>query len=580
MKLATLEADVTLNVTGFNEGVKDASAKMNDMKVSLDGLAEKGEETGGVLGAAIGHALGDVLSGVLESVIQATFELVSGSIELASSMEEVRNVIDVTFGDNAARVYTWSNGITQSFGIGEVAALKYAGTMGAVLSGMGLSSEQAYNMSTALVELAGDMASFYNMDADTAFTKIMSGITGEMEPLKQLGIVMSTANLEAHALTMGLQEKWSKMDAATQTLVRYSYLMESTTLAQGDFSRSSESYANQMRLLEENIANLQLSIGEALLPVLTDLVSWFNGLFGAGEDGAKAMKDITSELSQTYATIDTTAANALELVDALAKMEEQGIHTTDEQNVWNQLLKNLSATLPELNGYINATTGEITGGTEALRAYVKEWQTTQRELAVTAAMQKYQAEIAAQMEKVADLQIQAAANRMAGGDASAEKSRYYELAAEQYYPGQTVNEDVDVMNILQRLNRESKKGDPYAQVLLSQIESVDEKWEGRERTEQNLKAAEFELQLMEERYEVLQKQIEAMLEGTSEKDKEGGKASDSDDSEGEPAAQATTINLYVSVDGQEVAAVIEPRVEDAVTGNITRRFKVASMVTP
>ena len=169
MKLATLEADVTLNVTGFNDGVKDASGKMNDMKVSLDGLAEKGEETGGVLGAAIGHALGDVLSGVLESVIQATFELVNGSIELASSMEEVRNVIDVTFGDNAARVYTWSNGITQSFGIGEVAALKYAGTMGAVLSGMGLSSEQAYNMSTALVELAGDMASFYNMDAETAF---------------------------------------------------------------------------------------------------------------------------------------------------------------------------------------------------------------------------------------------------------------------------------------------------------------------------------------------------------------------------------------------------------------------------
>ena len=576
MKLATLEADVTLNVTGFNEGVKDASAKMNDMKVSLDGLAEKGEETGGVFGAAIGHALGDVLSGVLESVIQATFELVNGSIELASSMEEVRNVIDVTFGDNAARVYTWSNGITQSFGIGEVAALKYAGTMGAVLSGMGLSSEQAYNMSTALVELAGDMASFYNMDAETAFAKIRSGITGEMEPLKELGVVMSTANLEAHALTMGLQEKWSNMDAATQTLVRYSYLMESTALAQGDFSRSSESYANLMRLLEENIANLQLSIGEALLPVLTDLVSWFNGLFGSGEDGAKAMKDISTELGQTYATIDTTAANALALVEALAEMEAQGVDTAEEQSVWNALLKNLSETMPDIREQIDLTTGSITGGTDALKKYVLEWQTTQREMAVTSALQKYQAEISAQAEKVASLEMEVRIANMTQGDAEREISRYEDMAVAEYFPGV---KELSYTQLYKTLEKERKVGDPYAEFILERIEAIEDREENREALEQQLSAAQAELDFMESKYLMMQKQIDAMLESTEAKGKGGDKGAESGTSD-DVAVQTVNINVSVDVDGQEVAAVIEPKVEESVTGNITRRFRVASMVTP
>lgn len=516
MTLMELEARLSLNTTDFATGVQGARDTMAGMQVEMTQLQTDATNTGTVMQSAFGHALGDLLSGITEEVIEAAFAFAEGSIELASSMEEVQNVVDVTFGAGADQINAWAKTTAQAYGVGELAALKYAGTMGATLTGMGVGQSEIYGMSTALVQLAGDMASFYNLDTATAFQKIMSGMTGEMEPLKQLGIVMSAANLEAHALSMGIETAWTKMDAATQTQVRYNYLMQQTAAAQGDFTSTSGSYANQMRILEENIASLQLTLGEKLLPVMTDVVTFFNSLFGGAESGAEAITNVGQTLGETYATIDTTTANALALVDALARMEAAGVDTAEEQSVWNALLSDLSATLPEISSLIDQSTGSINGGTAALESYVQQWQETQREIAIASALQQAQSDVMAQATEVARLQMQLQVTQMTESDAAAREEQIWAMARD--YLGYSQEDALAHVGL--ELADRAEEGDAYANYLTGQLEALFAREEDQAALESQLLAAEAMLADMNAQYAALEASVQAMQrrdgEGTTE----------------------------------------------------------------
>lgn len=421
-KIFSLYGDLELATLNFNSGVEAARAHMEDLQREMGDVQNEANRTSTILDGALGHALGDILSGVTQAAIEAAAMVVRDGVGLASSMEEVWNVIDTTFGSNANRIQIWSETTKSAFGIGELAAKEFAGTMGSTLKGLGIEGEELYSMSTALVGLAGDIASFRNMDSATAFQKILSGMTGETEPLKILGIDMRTANLEAHALAMGIETAWGKMDQATQTQVRYSYLMKQSADMQGDFAKTSESYSNQMRLLEENIEELKLSVGQTLLPVLSDLVGWFNSLFGSTknvEDGFKATADV---YNATYVSIETTTTNALALIQALEEMQNATDGSAEGSELWNGILAELKSTLPELSGLIDTTTGSITGGTEALREYVESWEATAKQLAEQEAVQKYytaygqtSGEIAALRveQQLAEIQAAGALDKMA-----------------------------------------------------------------------------------------------------------------------------------------------------------------------
>lgn len=209
-----------------------------------------------------------------------SFQAVSGTmkqaIDYASDLAEVQNVVDVTFGNAAQQINEWSQAALKVYGINEVTAKQYTGTMGAMLKSSGLAGNAVVDMSMNLTALAADMASFYNLDTDVAFEKIRSGISGETEPLKQLGINMSVVNLEAYAMTQGITESYSEMSQAEQTALRYSYLLQATADAQGDFARTSSSYANQIRLLGENWTEFTGMVASQVIPVLTLLVEELN----------------------------------------------------------------------------------------------------------------------------------------------------------------------------------------------------------------------------------------------------------------------------------------------------------------
>lgn len=282
-----------------------------------------------------------------------SFQAVSGTmkqaIDYASDLAEVQNVVDVTFGNATQQINEWSQAALKVYGINEVTAKQYTGTMGAMLKSSGLAGNAVVDMSMNLTALAADMASFYNLDTDVAFEKIRSGISGETEPLKQLGINMSVVNLEAYAMTQGITESYSEMSQAEQTALRYSYLLQATADAQGDFARTSSSYANQIRLLGENWTEFTGMVASQVIPVLTLLVEELN--FGI------------SWLSANWSVLQPVLLGIIALVTTYtsvlaAHAVMQGISNAIELVAEIQAYKTATALLANVNAQLLATSTE------------------------------------------------------------------------------------------------------------------------------------------------------------------------------------------------------------------------------
>lgn len=235
----------------------------------------------------------------LVMIARKALDTIKTGIDYASDLAEVQNVVDVTFGSTTEAINSWSKECLAAYGMNEVSAKRYAGTIGAMLKSSGLAGDAIVDMSKDMVGLAGDMASFYNLDLETAFEKIRSGISGETEPLKQLGINMSVANLEAYALSQGIKTSYNEMSQAEQVMLRYNYLMSTTADAQGDFARTQDSYANQTRLLSESWLEFTGVMAEQLLPVLTTIVSWLNNIVAFLTENADMVSAVLVGLATT-----------------------------------------------------------------------------------------------------------------------------------------------------------------------------------------------------------------------------------------------------------------------------------------
>ncbi len=265
-------------------------------------------------------------------------------VDAASDLQEVQNVVDTTFGEMSGQIDAFAKTALQQFGLSETAAKQYSGTMGAMLKSMGLTEEQTLGMSKAITGLTGDMASFYNLGADEAFAKIRSGISGETEPLKQLGINMSIANLEAYAMSQGITKAYRSMTPAEQALLRYNYLMHATADAQGDFSRTSGSWANQTRILAEQFNQLKVALGQGLIQALTPVITVINQIMAKLVALAQTFSAVTAKLFGKQTAVASSSAEAVEsaasaqnnLADGIAaasKEAKKSLAGFDELNV-------------------------------------------------------------------------------------------------------------------------------------------------------------------------------------------------------------------------------------------------------
>lgn len=311
----------------------------------LDAMTGRVQKFGGVLRRVAG----------IVAVAFGTAALVNfgkESIKLASDIQEVQNVIDVTFGQGAAEIEKFAKSAAEAFGLSELSAKQYTGTMGAMLKSSGLATSAAQEMSMALAGLAGDVASFYNLDTDTAFEKIRSGISGETEPLKQLGINMSVANLEAYALSQGITKSYNAMSQAEQVLLRYNYLLSVTTDAQGDFARTSGSFANQVRLLQLNFDQLRIALGSALIPIAQAVLPSINAIIAGLTKLANVFAQVTALLFGKSAEVKATsgvAASAGAAADATDKLAESTAGAGSAAKTAAKDMKGILAGFDELN---------------------------------------------------------------------------------------------------------------------------------------------------------------------------------------------------------------------------------------
>lgn len=285
MQDASGRAIDTASIQEAREELARASAALDQ----LEDHTNKSTDAFSRLAKAIGLAM----------IARKALDTIKTGIDYASDLAEVQNVVDVTFGSATEAINSWSKECLAAYGMNEVSAKRYAGTIGAMLKSSGLAGDAIVDMSKDMVGLAGDMASFYNLDLETAFEKIRSGISGETEPLKQLGINMSVANLEAYALSQGITTAYNEMSQAEQVMLRYNYLMSTTADAQGDFARTQDSYANQTRLLSESWLEFTGIMAEQLLPVLTTIVSWLNNIVAFLTENADMVSAVLVGLATT-----------------------------------------------------------------------------------------------------------------------------------------------------------------------------------------------------------------------------------------------------------------------------------------
>ena len=376
---------------------------------------------------------------------KALLDFGKDALEAASDLKEVQNVVDVTFGDNANQIEKWAKSAGDQFGLTETQAKKFSSTMGAMLKSAGLAGDQIVDVSTDLAGLAADMASFYNLDFEEAFAKIRSGISGQTMPLKELGIDLSVATLNAFALEKGLTKTYDKMSQGEQTMLRYQYLMQATADAQGDFSRTSDEYANSQRKLETNINRVKTALGQSYYDAITNASGWLNDFLEMllpDESKRTVLDDFadidlkTQDKLDEIASIKKEAEDTAALLDKLygkTEEDEQGKaaseyisqfgvkseQTSDylkalgfsEDEIaakgedWLEICQRLVKTLPGLNSIINTETGEVNGGTKAIDDYITAWESGQRKLALLKAQEQRRQAIRDQYAELPTLEV-------------------------------------------------------------------------------------------------------------------------------------------------------------------------------
>lgn len=194
------------------------------------------------------------------------------TLKMAMQAVESENLFKESMGKMSDSAKTWSKNLRKQFGLNEYEVRKTVSTFNVMLESMKLGEKNAYDMSKGLTQLGYDMASFYNLKPEEAFMKLQAGITGEIEPLKRLGILINQTTIEAYAFANGIAKKGEKLTEQQKVVARYGAILEQTSKAQGDLGRTLDSPTNKFRIMGAKVQNLAIDFGVALLPALDTLL--------------------------------------------------------------------------------------------------------------------------------------------------------------------------------------------------------------------------------------------------------------------------------------------------------------------
>lgn len=303
--VGAVDFELLLNSNPFNKGLKNAT---NTIKSS--GIENSLRKIGKLAIAAFS--------------VKAIVNFGKECINLGSDLTEVQNVVDVTFGSLNTEVNKFAENAITQFGLGQTVAKKYVGTFGAMAKAFDFNNEAALAMSETLTGLTGDVASFYNLSSDEAYTKLKSVFTGETETLKDLGVVMTQNALDQYALANGYGKTTSKMSEQEKVALRYKFVLEKLNIANGDFARTSDSWANQTRVLSLRFNELKAALGQGFINIFTPIVKGINMVLSKLQVLANAFKSFTEMIfgnaggDDGSGTISNVASDAMKASSAVS----------------------------------------------------------------------------------------------------------------------------------------------------------------------------------------------------------------------------------------------------------------------
>lgn len=332
--IETLQIELKSDINELKKQIQDAKKMMEQLdketRETKDGLGDLEDQVDSMKGSFNG--LKSCFAGLFTGfVVKQILDVGKSSVQMAMDVVESESLFETSMGNMAGAARQWSEELSQTLGLSATELRKNLGVMYNMTSSMGLSSNTAYDLSTSLVMLAQDMASFYNMDTEEAFTKLRAGITGETEPLKALGILIDENTIKQYAYENGIAEVGEELTNQQKILARYYAILGQTSNAQGDLARTIESPSNQLRIFEAQLEEAKIQLGQGLMPVIQELLPYLIafaekiseivvGLFGIEE----ASSSIAAGLGSNYDTsgIDAATDSEKELSDAIKETDE------------------------------------------------------------------------------------------------------------------------------------------------------------------------------------------------------------------------------------------------------------------
>lgn len=267
------------------KGITEETEKTNKQQEKYKKTTEESTKSVSKLGKAIASAF----------AITMLVDFGKKAVSVASDLQEVQNVVDTAFGSMSDEANKFADTALEAFGMSELTAKQASSTFMAMATGMGVVGEQGTEMSLTLTGLIGDMSSFYNVSQDVAQTALASVFTGETEALKKFGIVMTESNLQQFAFSEGINKNVADMTEAEKVQLRYNFVLDKTKLAQGDFAKTSDSWANQTRTLNERFKEFMGTIGEDLIIIMEPLLTIFVAFLDTFTNIVSALTDMLSK---------------------------------------------------------------------------------------------------------------------------------------------------------------------------------------------------------------------------------------------------------------------------------------------
>lgn len=366
--LARLYATLGLDAREFDKGLTNTQRQVKSFTTGF----KQNMLTG--LGLGAGAGVGFMAAQAATKAISGVIDVMGDAVGAASDLAESQSKVDQVFTESAASIHSWAAGSAQDFGLSTQAALEAAGTFGNFIQALGNTEQEANNMSRSLVELAADLASFNNMGIEDVLVSLRSGLAGEAEPMRRLGVSISATRVEANILAKGIARTKAEITDAMKVAERYAIIMEDTSKAQGDFDRTSDGLANSQRRLNAELDNLSAKLGGILIGPATGFIEFLSSVAAVIGGGPQGITTRVADLTDRLEKLREEAARGDDVAEDLVKAWEP-LGQMDIDQILQLQLGSQSGDILDLANSLRLTKEELNDLLYIARERGSDWDT-------------------------------------------------------------------------------------------------------------------------------------------------------------------------------------------------------------